>query len=203
MKKDLQDLRKQAQPVERLKPLITLFLTADQLKDSVIEAAFQEMIARDRHYPPCSSDLRKVVHAARDKMPGLVAKLITLAEKILSVRREVISAKYSYNGMREDLQRLVPPDFLVCTPFEQLQHLPRYLRALLIRAERAENDPKADALKVAELTPYQTLAEKLADERASAVWWMVEELRVSLFAQKLGTAYPISGQRIDKVLKRG
>jgi ATP-dependent helicase HrpA len=114
-------------------------------------------------------------------------------------------------SLASELAALVPKDFLESTPFTQLQHLPRYLKALQIRAERAANDPGKDAERVRQLTPYLEAWSQLSTSRPGSIQaarlrdefrWMVEEFKVSLFAQELRTARPVSAKRLDELLER-
>jgi len=104
--------------------------------------------------------------------------------------------------MREDLKDLLPADFLERTPFEHLKYLPRYLKALLVRAERADLNPSRDKQRAEQIRPYLELVRNAPSKLPPDFRWMVEEFRVSLFAQELGTAYPISAARLDKACAR-
>jgi ATP-dependent helicase HrpA len=84
------------------------------------------------------------------------------------------------------------------------------LKAMKLRAERWRQNPAKDAERAAQLAPYVSAVVKAKGERASAaaetnaalqrVRWLVEEFRVSLFAQELGTAEPVSAVKLDRVL---
>ena len=87
--------------------------------------------------------------------------------------------------------------------------MPRYLKALLIRAERAALNPAKSQERLRQLAPYQDALKILQAQPASspeaqrqreAFRWMVEEFKVSLFAQELGTAMPVSPKRLDQQL---
>jgi ATP-dependent helicase HrpA len=104
------------------------------------------------------------------------------------------------------LQRLVGPRFLLETPWAALQHLPRYLKAIVLRLEKLRADPARDAQRLAELRPLeQRWQRRLAalrgapHARLDEYRWLLEELRVSLFAQELRTPQPVSAKRLDKV----
>ena len=93
--------------------------------------------------------------------------------------------------------------------FERLAHLPRHLKALLVRAERAALNPVKDRERAAQLAPYlqatTNLAPAKSPEARTAVQefrWMLEEYKVSLFAQELGTAFPVSPKRLDQQLEK-
>ena len=98
------------------------------------------------------------------------------------------------------LAALLPRDFLRLTPFARVQHLPRYLKGMQARAERAKRDPAKDAARAGELAPFVTAVKKLGRE-AGELRWLVEEFRVSLFAQELGTAEPVSAVRLKRMLE--
>lgn len=105
----------------------------------------------------------------------------------------------------QQLQRLVPKRFLLTTPYAQLQHFPRYLKAVQLRIEKARTDPARDAAKLAELRPQDTRFWRLVAERKGTqdarlheLRWLLEELRVSFFAQELRTPQPVSLKRLDK-----
>jgi ATP-dependent helicase HrpA len=110
-----------------------------------------------------------------------------------------------------NLMALVPPRFLEQIPFDRLSHLPRYLKALLVRAERAAVNPAKDQERAQRLAPYvdalngfqEGSGAKLTPRKTALIEefrWMIEEFRVSLFAQELGTAVPVSAKRLDEIL---
>jgi len=103
------------------------------------------------------------------------------------------------------LQRLVGKRFLVATPWTALGHLPRYLRAVVMRLDKLRADPARDAQRLAELRPLeQAWLRRIADRRGTPdarlaeFGWLLEELRVSLFAQELRTPQPVSVKRLEK-----
>jgi ATP-dependent helicase HrpA len=103
------------------------------------------------------------------------------------------------------LQRLVGKRFVVDTPYAQLQHLPRYLKAVVMRLDKLKADPARDAARMAEARMAEArwlkrLVELKGrrDARLDEYRWLLEELRVSLFAQELRTPQPVSSKRLDK-----
>jgi ATP-dependent helicase HrpA len=93
--------------------------------------------------------------------------------------------------------------------FETLRQLPRYLKALTLRAERAANNPVKDGERAKAVAPYQAALHRLrtaspanpdAARRIDGFRWLLEEYKVSLFAQELGTAVPVSPKRLDDYL---
>jgi len=114
-------------------------------------------------------------------------------------------AKEVADDIQAQLQRLMPRRFVAATPWAQLQHLPRYLKGVVLRLDKQRADPARDAQRLAELRPVEqrylrTLAERkgAADARLAEYRWLLEELRVSFFAQELRTPQPVSVKRLDK-----
>jgi len=128
----------------------------------------------------------------------LVRKVKDLFEKIRETRSAILASPKRYAGLDQDLQRLVPEDFLAVTPYDRLVHLPRYLKAVQVRAERASVNPAKDAEKARPFAAFLR-AEPPARNRET-YRWLLEEYRVSIFAQELGTAEPVSARRLESLL---
>jgi HrpA-like RNA helicase len=114
-------------------------------------------------------------------------------------------------GFAAEVEALVPRRFLEQIPFAQLPHVPRYLKALVLRIERAANNPPKDAERAKLVAPYVTERERLRTtppkspeglKLADNFRWLLEEYKVSVFAQELGTAQPASPKRLDEMLER-
>jgi ATP-dependent helicase HrpA len=114
--------------------------------------------------------------------------------------------------MRSGLQRLLPVTFLELYKRDRLSQVIRYLKALQIRAERGAVHLDRDRARVAEIRPFEEKMEELrkgmtpsaSEEKVKAVEeyrWMVEEYRVSLFAQGLKTPYPVSPKRLREKIR--
>ncbi len=102
--------------------------------------------------------------------------------------------------------RLFPRGFVAATAPAQLAHYPRYLKAIALRLDKIKADPERDAQRMAQIAALQTpylreLAARKgqADPRLQDFRWLLEELRVSLFAQELRTPMPVSVKRLQKV----
>ena len=109
--------------------------------------------------------------------------------------------------MAQQLARLLGRRFVVDTPAESLPHLPRYLKGIGLRLDKIRSDPVRDAARSREIAPLQqrwareAAARKgVADERLEEFRWLLEELRISLFAQELRTPQPVSVKRLEKFL---
>jgi ATP-dependent helicase HrpA len=116
--------------------------------------------------------------------------------------------KYALDDLHQQLAELLPDGFLTATPWDWLQHHPRYLKAMNLRLKKiATSGIPRDRQSHDQIYPrWEALQQRTADHRRRAVddpelahfRWMLEELRVSLFAQELGTSLPVSPQRLDK-----
>jgi ATP-dependent helicase HrpA len=113
----------------------------------------------------------------------------------------------SLGDIQEQLRHLIYPGFVTATPYGQLRHLPRYLKAVDLRLSKLEQHAGRDGPLLAQLAPlwqaYLQRAEKQRKLGGAApaledFRWLLEELRVSLFAQELKTAAPVSVKRLQQ-----
>ncbi|MCX6966826.1 MAG: DUF3418 domain-containing protein [Verrucomicrobia bacterium] len=154
-------------------------------------------------YPLTQARFTALVETARRELPMLARRVSELAAQILTLRKALLASGKRYPGWEADLERLVPADFLARTPHAQLHHLPRYLRAMQLRAERASISPlylTKDTEKAKPLAPFLpggAFEKTVPPANREAYRWLLEEFRVSLFAQELGTAQPVSAQRLQ------
>lgn len=199
--KEVQEIRKQTKDVDSLKQLLTLYCTPDHMKAEVLTAALARMFEDEDRYPLTRRDFEQMLVTARSRMPGLVSSIVGLIKTSLELRRNLIALKRPYPGMREELDELLPIDFPSRTPYDILRHFPRYLKGMLLRSERADNDPKRYQERAQQLTRYVGLLRSKSTALPAGFRWMVEEFKISLFAQELGTQYPISANRLDKALQ--
>ena len=152
-------------------------------------------------------------------LQGLIPRFVALLREILALRQSLLVHPQPYPKLEHDLTALIPQDFLRTTPYTQLTHFPRYLKAMKLRADRWKQSPAKDAERAAQLAPYlAAIAKALDTQRKTAALgggekpfssldpkfknfrWLVEEFRVSLFAQELGTAQPVSQVKLDRAL---
>jgi ATP-dependent helicase HrpA len=157
-------------------------------RDAIAKALFPEAMAR-------LQQAEAILALVADVRGKLDSKLIGWASGNL-------------DDMQAQLAALVPPGFLREVPASALAEYPRYLRALALRAERALRDPSRDQARMLELKPFAAaLATAEREGRAAeAEWqalrWDLEELRVSLFAQELGTRGGVSAKKLAARLAR-
>jgi ATP-dependent helicase HrpA len=159
---------------------------------------------------------QRAIAAVKQKLFGEAMARLKVAEAVLTQYAEIRPkleapvlgwAKANLDDLRAQLAGLVHPGFVRETPPGAFDELPRYLKALALRAERALRDPVRDQQRMLEVQPF---ASALEDARRRGIamqpgWqalrWDLEELRVSLFAQELGTKRPVSAKRLAKQLE--
>jgi ATP-dependent helicase HrpA len=185
------------------------------------EAGFQKAVEQTRErlrgaVPPLVDrigqilDLRgQVARRIGGTAPAAVTKVRTLND--LSQLGAAAVKPAATSGLAMELAALVPARFPERTTAAAMVHLPRYLKALLIRAERAVLNPAKEQERIRLITPYVTALARVGanppttEEGRRLVQdfrWMLEEFRVSIFAQELGTAQPVSPKRLDEALER-
>ncbi|HWI82712.1 ATP-dependent RNA helicase HrpA [Ramlibacter sp.] len=186
--------------------------TQEELRDQIIEVALDRAFMLDP-LPATGVDFKRRVDEGRGRLTLIANEVARLAGTILA---EYAAALRKIKDTRnhpeatadatQQLQRLMPRRFLAATPWAQLQHFPRYLKAVTLRLDKLRADPARDAARLAELKPqeqrcWRLLAERkgAADQRLQEFRWLLEELRVSFFAQELRTPQPVSVKRLDKL----
>ena len=165
----------------------------------------------------------ELVGVMRDELEDEVYRAAQAVARTLAAQREVERAVGAHTSLallntlqqvREHAAELVFDGFVAATPAEQLMHLPRYLKALALRVEKAESSPTQDAALAYQVAEASAVVDRARERSASAppdaereavlveARWMLEELRVSLFAQTLGTSRKVSLQRISKLVAK-
>ena len=136
---------------------------------------------------------------------GIVAEQAALQKKLATADK---AFPQPAADIRQQLERLLAQGWLARTPWERVQHLPRYLRAASLRLDKLRADPDRDARLAAEVARIETPYRREAASRArygappaelEQFGWLLEELRVSLFAQELRTPVPVSTKRLTKL----
>ena len=185
--------------------------TLEELRGQIIEVALDRAFLLDP-LPSTEVEFKKRVDDGRGRLTLIATEVARMAGNILlefsSAQRKIKDTKNALDASldaAQQLQRLVPKRFLTSTPYGQLQHFPRYLKAITLRLEKWRADPARDAARLLELKPQEQSYWRLVAERKGATdtrmqefRWLLEELRVSFFAQELRTPQPVSLKRLEK-----
>ncbi|MEJ7930005.1 ATP-dependent RNA helicase HrpA [Ramlibacter sp. AN1015] len=186
--------------------------TLEELRGQIIDVALERAFLLDP-LPADAEAFKRRLDEGRGRLTLIANEVARLAATILTeyaaALRKIKDTKQAAEASQDaslQLQRLMPQRFLAETPWAALQHLPRYLRAIVLRLDKVRADPARDAARLAEFKPQEQRYWRLVAERKGAVdtrmqefRWLLEELRVSLFAQELRTPQPVSAKRLDKV----
>ncbi|WP_233881278.1 ATP-dependent RNA helicase HrpA [Paraburkholderia flagellata] len=186
--------------------------TQEELRDQLVELALDRACLLD----PLPDDDASF-HARKDEGRGrltlLAQEIARLVGQILaeyaSLAKKLVQAK-AFGAPAADMQAqvdaLISKRFILDTPYAQLVHFPRYLKGVALRIDKLRADPARDARQAGEFQPlaqqYQrALSQRggVFDPRLSEFRWLLEELRISLFAQELRTPMPVSVKRLYKV----
>jgi ATP-dependent helicase HrpA len=223
----LADTVKQARKQLPLNPktamVYTAVATAEQLRADLVGKALGALLGADAQAGDSGlADIRereqflKAVAAVRQRLFGEAMERLKVAEAALGLYAEIRPmleapvmgwARANLDDLRAQLGLLVGPGFVRDTPAEAFKELPRYLKALSLRAERALRDPTKDQQRMIELKPFADALDDAAKRGLAGLsaWqtlrWDLEELRVSMFAQELGTRRPVSAKRLAKQLE--
>ncbi len=205
LEKNIPDLQKMAMAYMALG-------TADELREQVVDVALDRAYLNDP-LPADAASFKARVEEGRTRLNLIAQEVARLAGTVLTeyaaAARKLKDAKPPKDvadDVAAQLQRLMPKRFVSATPYAQLQHFPRYLKGITLRLDKLKGDPARDAQRMTELRPLdQRLVRRLADlkgthdARTDEFRWLLEELRISLFAQELRTPQPVSVKRLEKV----
>ncbi len=241
IQKDLAWLERDLRALSRFDALYAPLGDSAELRETSLEHLKRHLLPTEPLPALTRAHFETAVAAARQRLPGLAPQFMDRLGPILQLRQQVQqrigavaapapprsrdafvahptrrpcthhASRITPNPLAEELASLVSSRFLERITYDRLTHLPRYLKALLIRAERAALNPAKNQERLRQLAPYQDALKKLqaqpprspeAQRQLEAFRWMVEEFKVSLFAQEVGTAMPVSPKRLDQLLAR-
>ena len=186
--------------------------TAEELRQQIIDVALERAFLTEP-LPATEDDFKQRVDEGRTRLTLIANEVARLSTTILteyaSAARKIKDTKQAPEATKdaaEQLQRLMPKQFLAATPWAALQHFPRYLKAITLRLDKLRADPARDAQRMAEVRAqdqrfWRLVAERKGqqDARLQELRWLLQELRVSFFAQELRTPQPVSIKRLEKV----
>ena len=187
--------------------------TAEELRDQIVAVALDRAFLADP-LPVDEFSFKARLEEGRARLNLIAQEVARLAYAVLLEYQGALrklkdtrsASKEVVDDIQSQLQRLMPKRFVLQTPWSQLQHFPRYLKAITLRLDKLRADAARDQKLLAELRPLeQRWSRRVAelkgtpDARMDDFRWQLEELRVSLFAQELRTPQPVSVKRLEKV----
>ncbi|WP_408918445.1 ATP-dependent RNA helicase HrpA [Corynebacterium kefirresidentii] len=189
---------------------------ADGLVNDARVAAIRDLMLEAGGPVRTPSAFQKLKDTIKPQVPGRVRQAVVAIAPGLAEYSNLQAELAHWDGaaiddMREQLEFLLPRNAITIHGMSHLRHLPRYIQAMRIRLEDMNLDPDRDADRQAEVDNAKAyLANRLRSlppgrektREVKDIRWMVEELRVSLFAQRLGTAHAVSLRRIQKAVDK-
>jgi ATP-dependent helicase HrpA len=185
--------------------------TAEELRQHIIDLAMERAFLQEPP-PQDAAAFAARVQEGRARLTLIAQDIARLAHAILTeyaaTQRKLKDTKGHAENLQDaqqQLQRLLGKRFLIDTPWPALQHFARYLKAIQLRLDKLRTDPARDTARMADARAqdqryWRLVAERKGqqDARMQDMRWLLEELRVSLFAQELRTPQPVSIKRLDK-----
>jgi ATP-dependent helicase HrpA len=185
------------------------------LKADLMAAALERAFLADAA-PMSAQEFARAVDEGRSRFMLIAQEMARTAAAILgeqaALQKKLAPLAKTFPREAEDVKsqaaRLLVPGWVARTPWARLQHFSRYLQAASLRLDKLRTDPARDARLAAEIAPLQAawLRESVARARHGGgsaeleqFGWLLEELRVSLFAQQLKTPVPVSSKRLTKL----
>ncbi|MGZ5064957.1 MAG: ATP-dependent RNA helicase HrpA [Usitatibacter sp.] len=189
-------------------------IPVDKLKADLIEAIVDRAFIGEDALPRTAKAFEEQKKRAKARLPAVSEGAVRYANAIGDAAREFLSSLAQHASLgrvaqeaKAERERLVYPGFLARTPWERLEHLPRYLRGYALRMQKYRGNPERDQKHAASVQAlwnnYEARLKSDRDEgrrdpHLEEFRWLIEELRVSLFAQELRTPFPVSAKRLQK-----
>jgi len=211
MREQVKFLEKNIPDLTRMSMLYMSLGTQEDLRDQIIDCGIAQAFLGDP-WPQDQAAFEARKTEGRNRLGLIVQEIARLTATILgewaALTKKMPQAKphaAAYADLQKQQSALMTRWFLRETPYERLVHFPRYLKAAQVRIDKLRADPARDARSMAEMAPlvaqYQRAVLALkgaADAQLDDFRWMLEELRVALFAQELRTPAPVSVKRLQK-----
>ena len=211
LKEPLKYLERNIPDLPRMATQFMILGSAEELREQIIAVALDRAFLADG-LPTDAPGFRARLAVGRGRLTLIAQEVARAAAAILQEHANATrklkdgkAPKEVTEDVAAQLQRLVGKRFLMSTSWAALAHLPRYLKAVVMRLDKLRVDPARDAERLAGLRPLEQRwlrrtqeRRGVADVRLDEFGWLLEELRVSLFAQELRTPQPVSLKRLEK-----
>ena len=210
LKEQVKDLNKGIQCFTQAAMLLK-HINADTLRDDLTQAVCDRAFIGEDELPRNEKAFKEQIKRARSRLPAVKEALSRYLQETAADYAELNSKLGKHpltHLMRQRLQTLLAAGFATRTPWAQWPRLPIYLKAMTLRLEKYSGNPARDAAREADIQELEQMWQEKTDglvkqglpvsDDLAAFRWMIEELRVSLFAQELKTPYPVSVKRLLK-----
>lgn len=208
---ELAKLRKQLPLAPKLALAYTPIGSPEQLREDVLLGTLDDLLRDEpgtarsvETFHLAEQALRKAWFAESVKRLALIeAALAAYAELLPKLKPPLLGfAKANFDDVRRQLDGLIFAGFARHVPKARLADLPRYLKAMRLRIERLLADPRKDQARMLIVLPFEKQLPPIDHREHGRLRWLLEELRVQLFAQELGTSEPVSEKRVQRLLEQ-
>ncbi len=214
LKEQVKYLEKNLPELQKMAMLFLPFGSPQDLQRQILSLTFDRCCLnepwpeKEKDFTARCKDGKSRLNLVGQEIARLVGTVLNEYQALQKALPGFKSHVQATQDIRSQLEGLLGKEWIARTPYERLQHLPRYLKGINVRLEKLRGNPSRDAQNLAQLQPLlQQWQRRLqaqqgaADERLEDFQWLLQELRVSLFAQELKTPVIVSVKRLQKVLE--
>ncbi|GAB1235164.1 ATP-dependent RNA helicase HrpA [Ferrigenium sp. UT5] len=213
LKEQVKFLEKNLPDLQKMAMLFLPFGSQQDLQEQILSVTFDRCCLNDplpdgeKTFSARCKDAKSRLNLVGQEIARLVGTVLTEHQTLQKILPAFKSNGQATQDIRQQLEGLLGKGWIARTPYERMQHLPRYLKAINVRLEKLRSNPARDATSLAQLLPLQQQWQRrlqaqqgARDKRLEDFGWMLQELRVSLFAQELKTPVIVSAKRLQKIL---
>lgn len=207
------DLRKELRLLDPVMPYAQGLAPKQVFYNDILDACYNLCLLSADELPRTEQAFKACLDKRAELYPTLV-KIIDWLKRVLPLRHKIlkqmkgnttIDRAYAYSDVKSQLNELFQDNFIIQTPWVYLKSYPRYLEGILYRLDKLQGQLQRDRLRIAEVDELRQLHQAgikqlsipyYANADLLDFYWLLQELRMSLFAQPLGTSEPVSNKRL-------
>lgn len=216
LKEQMKQLEKGLPGFNQYALLLRNLVSPDDLREDMLTAIADRAFIAEDDLPRTNAGFMSLKQRARTRLPTVIEASTRLVQMIAgeyqALSQKLQNLPPAMSRVRQEvewqLSELLPKHFMSRTPWDKLQHLPRYLKGMKLRLEKYSGNVERDARHAQTIQQlWQRWHDRVQTKRKAGqeippalvdYRWLIEELRVSLFAQELKTPFPVSVKRLDK-----
>ncbi len=217
LKEQIKQLEKGLPGFNQYALLLRAIMNPEQLREDMLQCIADRAFIAEDELPRTNAAFMQLKARARTRLPAVTESLTRQAQLIANEYQPLVTQLQKLSPVtqkikrdcEQQLQHLLYPGFFSQTPWEQLPHLPRYLKGLKMRMDKYPTSIERDARHTQALAQLEQRWQQKIEQLRKAhlpvttqlqdFAWQLQELRVSLFAQELRTPYPVSVKRLEKL----
>jgi len=216
LKQDIRAVDRSLSDMAKLCLMFSTLAPCQTLKNDLLDATIQNTFINSQPVPRSREAFDQLLHSNRRALVENATEIYEALGELLPLFREVqkqlkgnlpLNRIEAAQDIKGQIDMLIFPGFLLATPLIKLKEIPRYLKAIQLRFDKLDKSPDKDRMRRVEIEPLAERILELAPQTIAAsedlqnYRWLLEELRVSIFAQELGAKGKTSIKRLDKLWK--